>query len=832
MGMSEKERAGKERQGFSRRSFVKGAAAVAAAGAAAGSVWACAPKAPSEDEEAVEAKTERFAGVCRGNCAGGCFLDVHVRDDKVVRTTARDLPDPDYTRICTKGITHPARIYSAERLQYPMRRVGERGAGEFERIGWDEALDEIAQKWQGYAEEFGPASMAVMYGSGNYAICSGVGLAGATDRFINVVGSSYIPLNVDAGHGRAFGIITGNTLYGTNNEPADFKNSKTLICWGANPSISQPHVMHFLMSAKERGAKYIVIDPAYNANAAKADWHIPLHSSTDGALAFGALNEVLAQGWIQEDFLRTRTEAPFLIKDDGMLLRMSDLGVEAQKGDIDPSTGEPALMDPLVVFDEATGGPVAAEDATKAALEGVSEVNGIAVKTQFALLRELASAYSPERASELCGVSADDIRELARVYAQEGPVNTYALFGSNHYKNGHYNYWSLYALSLVTGNSGSPGAAVGFSELLPLIANFVGTLYPTDQDGNPAQGRGVQFTINKIPEVLDTGLYAGEPAPLKGVYVMCANPMATMAQRERTKYWLTNIEFVVVADMNMTETATYADILLPAAHWFETTDLFTSYSSAPYILWQDKVIEPQFEAKSDFDIMKLLADKMGYGEFFDMSEEDYIALWLDSDAARAMGISFEQVKADKVARILPGETFVSFEDGVYATPSGRARFYQETVTPDYDIGQQIDETKEKVPYWEPATEADVNSPIRATYPYQVLSEHMRTRTHTQWWDVRYMDDYEPDPMVRLNPDDAATLGITEGDEVKLSNARGYVVMKATINSGLPRGMVSSPRSFQADEFIDGHFADISSNEFNQVCANQAFNDVAVTIERL
>ena len=109
---------------------------------------------------------------------------------------------------------------------------------------------------------------------------------------------------------------------------------------------------------------------------------------------------------------------------------------------------------------------------------------------------------------------------------------------------------------------------------------------------------------------------------------------------------------------------------------------------------------------------------------------------------------------------------------------------------------------------------------------------MRTHTHTQWWDCEYVKEYEPEPIVRLNPDDAAELGIVEGDVVKLSNDQGFVVMKAAINAGLPRRMVSSARSWQIDDFIDGHYASLSSREYNQVCANQAFNDVAVAIEKM
>ena len=156
--------------GFSRRSFINGAAALTSVGALAtlepqlGTLKAAANEAPRD---------QIFSGACRGNCGGGCFLDVHVRDGQVVRTTAREMPDPAYTRICCKGLTHVGRMYGPDRLLYPMKRTGERGSGEFERITWDEALDMIAEKWGALREEFGPESVMFFMGSGNYAALSG-----------------------------------------------------------------------------------------------------------------------------------------------------------------------------------------------------------------------------------------------------------------------------------------------------------------------------------------------------------------------------------------------------------------------------------------------------------------------------------------------------------------------------------------------------------------------------------------------------------------------------------------------------------------------------------
>lgn len=548
----------KRMRAMSRRKFIHGAAVLGAAGAVVG----CAPAATGALEayaqDGADQDSEQiFAGVCRGNCAGGCFLDVHVRDGQVVRTTARDFPDTSYNRICSKGIMQVGRMYSSRRLLYPMRRIADRGVGEFERITWDEALEEIASKWNGYVEQYGPASMAVQYGSGNYATCSGVGLGGAVMRFMNAVGCSYIPNNVDAAHGYTCTKICTFGLYGAQNEPADLLNSDTVICWGANPSVSQPQMMHFIFDAKERGAKYIVIDTMFNANAAKADKFIAVNPSTDGALALGIINLLFENGWIDQDFTRNHTNAACLVRaDTGKLAVMSDFGVPPVNRK-DEATGKEAPYDSYAVVEAATGEVVSIDDASEPQLTGVNQVQGVDVATVYDNLASIAAAYTVDRVEEITGVSAQDIEMLASEYAHTAKVNTLAMFGDNHYINGHYNYWPIYAASWLTDHVGSEGNACGFGETIPVTANLAGTLY-ADTKGEPLQGQGPSYIDNKVNALLDTGTYGGwhtrsdydqgvpasgnvdvtsggeKAVPLKGVYIMCSNPATNHADHEYT----------------------------------------------------------------------------------------------------------------------------------------------------------------------------------------------------------------------------------------------------------------------------------------------------------
>ena len=273
-------------RGLSRRSFIKGAAATAALGTLAG----CAPQTVGGDEEdapladtSVEIpETQHFAGICRCGCAGHCFLDVHVRDGQVVRTTAGEMADTRYNRICSKGLSHVGRIYSSKRLQYPMRRTGERGSGEFERITWDEAIAEICAKYQEYAEKDGPGSNVLHVGSGNFG---SVALK-SIEQLKAVLGMGSSNMSADLETSFAMGNTLGYGGFGTQNEQADWPNAKVFVCWMSDPCNSTPQSMHFILDAKEAGAKYVVIDPVFNANAGKADWFLGVNPSTDGALAF------------------------------------------------------------------------------------------------------------------------------------------------------------------------------------------------------------------------------------------------------------------------------------------------------------------------------------------------------------------------------------------------------------------------------------------------------------------------------------------------------------------------------------------------------------------
>lgn len=819
---------------LTRRSFITGAAALAATGAIAG----CAPKqeeieTPEGDtsQPATVPVTDHYAGVCRCGCAGHCFLDIHVRDGQVVRTSAGEMADPRYNRICSKGLSHVGRVYSSKRLQYPMRRVGERGSGEFERISWDEAIAEICQKYTEYAEKDGPASNVLHVGSGNFGSVS----AKSIEQLKAVLGMASSNMSADLETSFAMGNALGYGGFGTQNEQADWPNAKVFVCWMSDPCNSTPQSMHFILDAKANGAKYVVIDPIFNANAGKADWFMGINPCTDGALAFGALNYLLEQGWQDEEFIRSRTEAPLFVKADGSYLRMSDLGVEPQTSeDIDPMTGQPAVIDPLVCWDEATDSPAAIGEASKPSLESRTSVNDTPVQLVYDMIKARIAEYPVSRAADITGIAEDDIRELARMYAQDGPVTTYAMFGVDRYINGHYNYWPVFVLAAFTGNMCKSGAGVGWT-----YSQGNGFVNPqcgagvVDAEGNPAQGAApIDLPLLCMEEVMDTGSFAGNPCPVNSFTIFARNLMATGGDHESLVRWMSKVPFIVVADMDMTETALWADILLPVCHWFEYEDFVGGGGSTPLFMIQEKAVEPQFESKCDYDICKLIAEGMGYGQFFTETNSEYLDKLLTSDALASFGVTAQSLRETKTAREFLQDNFVSFEDA-FGTSTGLFKLYTEQPYPYYMAGQEIDFSKEVLPYWEPARYADVNAPERTSgeYPFHIFSQHMRVRTHSQWWNVGYTTEFSPEPTVQVNPADAAAAGLAEGDYATLESKNGSVDLKVVLNPGVPEKMLVSGRSFNSFEFKNGHFGALSHSELGQMTPDTAVNDVVVTFEK-
>lgn len=813
--------------GLTRRSFLKTSAAVAGTAALSG-IFGCSLGASDQATDSGLAKEEIFYGICRGNCEGACRHKITVRDNKVVKVTMAEYPNPEYNRICAKGLSHLQWIYNTERIKAPLRRVGERGSGEWEQISWNEAYDEIANKWQGIIRDYGSNSIVFSCGTGN----SGYGNR-MSNKLVALIGASNVHMSYDMafnyGSENALGIGNGWNI----NEPSYFHKTRCFIVWGANVSEAHPHYWHFILESKQAGAKMIVIDPNYTITASKADLHVPIRPATDAALYMCLTNLAIQNDVHDKEFIKKMTVGPFLVKDsDGKYLRMSDLGVEPQEGPINPSTGQPTLIDPIAVLakDEKTTGLIA--EIEDPVIEGRYVLNGNKVTTAFTLLKERCAEWTLSRTSELCGISEEVILKIHKTMIENSPVVAFQGFGPDHYLNGHYPYFAMQALLATTGNLAKDGASGGngfaWDNAFRMVTYAINTL--------PPQYRaGPTITTTMLAETIETEKINGEtPLKIKSVYFWNHNPVGNIPDRKATLAAFNKLDFIIVVDPVMTDTARYADLVLPSAHCYEQLDMFIAGS--PFATLSEKAIEPLYESKSDYDILCEIGHKMGFAEHFQMSIEEF----LKEHWSRGIGkLTWDDFLREKT---IWGPVKRNGIDTPPMTATQRFQFYRETISPNVNIGQKLTEEdikKERLPYFEPPNEAwpetvggFTKNPLADTYPLIYTSERSKLKTHSMFGFNPWLLEIIPEPIIKISTKDAQARGIETGDYVRVFNDRGYVVVKGVVNDGIRPGMVVIPKGWQEGQFKEGHYNDLTSRINHKVCLNNNYFDALCQVEKV
>lgn len=810
---------------LSRRTFLKGSAATAAFTGIAMSnpgekiLYALAENNPEEAAKAVG--EELFNGVCRPNCGGACRMNVHVRDGRVVKTSMKPMPDPRYNRICLRGLSNVQRINNPKRIKYPMKRVGERGEDKWKRISWDEAIKTIVDNMNRISDKYGKQANSFISCSGSYATLSSP-FSGTLTRLKNVMEATFISISLDTAYFSGMGRVIGGTLFVQGNEPADYANAKNVIVWAASITEAQIHNWHFIADAMDKGAKLIVIDPFYSPTAAKSDEWLSVRPGSDPALALAMMNVIIKEDLTDKDFMRDHTVAPFLVRADNKLfLRQSDLtGQEVAEG----------AEDQYLVWDNDSNQVLPVDQATDPAFEGTFEVNGVSVTTSFTLLKEAVDLFPPEEAAKITDIKPEVIRKLARMYA-DGPTTIVPGFGTDRYDNGQLHGHALAALASITGNIGKSGASAG----LFIPYNPFTTIFNFLEFAMPDMKMGPTISVIKLGEIMKTGKFMDKPFPIKSLFVHVGNPVNTMAQQRE---WLDNIipkmEFIAIADMEMNDTARYADIVLPVAHWFEQEDMIFT-GNTTQLQWQDKAVEKAFESKTDSEIARLLAPGLGVDEYFKESDEEFLRLLLDSDACRALGITFDRLKKEKALRAMPGspeDPFIYGKGGNFPTPSGRAEFYVEDPQPYVNFGQEFDPEGERLPTFRPPIEAWPENPLYEKYPLVTITTRERWRVHSQWAKTPWLRELDPEPTVKINPIDAKERGIKNGDIVEVYNDRGHVILKAVLSEAIRPGMLNVARGWEMDQHIAGSCQELTAYHFNPVTVNQSYYDVLAEVRKV
>jgi anaerobic dimethyl sulfoxide reductase subunit A len=818
---------------LTRRTFLKGCAAAAGAAAAADALGEDPFLGSLRPAEAAQAPVvEQLVRTGHSNnCDGACGHLVHVADGKVrlieggayepTTIDGRQMPFDYPARVCLRGVSQQENLYSANRVRYPYKRVGERGSGKWERISWDEAATLVADNFKKVQDQYGKDAVWIAPYTGSLSILEGV--VGVGFRLASVIGAcagdfegdnegdsstpcgwNYVLADPAATAG---GIFDGH-------ESTDFLYSKVIVLAGNNVAETSIPDWRVICDARARGAVVVSIDPRFTSTSAGSDVWLPIRPGTDTALIDGVINYIIQNKAYDETYLKKYTVAPFLV-DTGTKnwLRSGAVGLSG--------------TDDYVVVD-ADGKMKRASDAKDPQLTpSVGVAAGKQWATAFHLLADAMSKYTPDYVAQITDLSPAQITALSRLWAENHPVGVRAGFALSHWYRGDLTMQALLTLQALTGNIGEHGGGV---------TTFAGGLTTTafDLPGWWAPEGTTMFSVLEPMQFYDAVLN-GKPHPVKAAWFMVDNFAQQMSDRNKTIEALKALDFLVVSDYVLSATADLADVVLPSCTYLEKTDLLSSNSF--YLQYMPKIVAPLWESKSDLDQVRLVAEKMGVGQYFDKSADDYLKQILhvgDPNAdGNVNGLTWEQVTSASYHLSTPTVPYVPFDTKQFPTKSGKVEFYVEMLVP---FGQELCDYKEQI-------EATPSHPLFKKYPLMFLSTHTRFRTHSQYCDLAWMNEVTSDGegFLEINPADAKSRGITDGRVARVFNDRGEMKVKAKLTEAIKPGVVNCYQggwdTIKVKQYVEGHPNNLTHQIANPAQAlipnfqsNAAYYDCLVQVE--
>jgi len=669
---------------------------------------------------------------CSHDCGGRCVLKTHVKDGVITRIET-DSEDEPQLRACVRGRAYRQRVYGADRIQYPMKRVGERGEGKFQRISWDEALDAVSKELLRVKKNYGPGAIFFF------------GLSGSTTplhgqrrpmfRLFNMFGGCSLWWGAPSFEASTFAskMTLGTTQ--TGNTRDDVINSKLIILWGHNPAntVWTTNASFYLAKAKEAGIKIVSVDPRYTDSAITyAQQWIPIRPGTDAAMLIAMAYVMITENLHKKDFLDKYTVGFDKFQD-------YVLGT----GDGQPKT--------------------------------------------------------PQWAEAITDVPAATIIGLAREYATKHPACLIAGFGPGRSANGEQFHHAAITLAAMTGNIGIHGGNAAGIEGTPY--GVLGKRLATGEnlavkdprvmkEGLNAYSRidktGVRVHSSKVADAILQGTKGGYPADIRLLYVAASNLVTQFPNTKKILEALKKVESIIVHEQFMTNTAKYADILLPVNTFMEKFDIGEPWMSGPWLIYLDKAVESLYESKSDLQIARELAPRLGIANY-DEGKDDVAFLkdfWQNTPGVP----DFDTFRKKGVFKYKMAEPYVSFKEQIadpkshpFATPSGKIEIYSQQM--DRMNNPLLPPIPKYVEMWE-----GHNDPLAKKYPLQLISGHYKARDHSTFANTPWLAELETQ-SVWMNPADAQPRGIKNGDLVKIFNDRGTIKIPVKVTNRLRPGVV-------------------------------------------
>jgi DmsA/YnfE family anaerobic dimethyl sulfoxide reductase A subunit len=732
------------------------------------------------------------------NCGGRCLLVAHVRDGRIVRLDTDDRPgdtpaDPQL-RACTRGRAYLKRQYHPDRLTHPLKRVGPRGAGQWARIPWDEALDLVAGEMRRVRDAYGSGALFVPYGTGSYSQLNGSQVA---RRLMNLSGGC---LGIWNSYSWAAINVATPTVYGTletGNQRQDWLNAKYVLMWGWNPAEMRDGTNSdwFIKLARERGARTVCIDPRMSLSAVSlADEWIPIRPGTDTAMMTAMAYVMITEGLHDAEFVRTHC-----------------VGFDTSQ------------MPPGCEGEESY------RDYVLGSRDGVPK--------------------TPEWAERITAVPQETITRIAREYATTKPAVLYQGYGMQRRAYGEQVVRAGCVLAAVTGNVGTPGGwASGLANqpdggcawyVFPVGENPVKASIPVflwSEAVLHGKGMGPEHGVIGAPRL---------ESDIKLIYAVATNCLVNQhANINRSVEILrdeSKVEFLVVQDQFLTSTAQFADLVLPACTQFETWGVEDGWKYGEEVLLMPKLVEPPGEARSDYRICADIAGRLGLGEAFTegRDERGWVDWCLDQYRTRFPDLptldDFETSNAGVYSRPVarPAVAFEDFrrdpERHPLSTPSGRIEIFSKALR---DLGRpdEIPAVPKYVQEWESPFGREAER-----YPLQAIGHHTLHRVHSTHDNNEWLAEAFPQRAF-LNPLDAAARDIADGDEVRVWNDRGALRVRCRVTPRILPGVVDVPEGawWAPDaEGVDrgGNINVLTSERWTPLAFGTAQHTAMVQVER-
>lgn len=721
------------------------------------------------------------AGFCT-LCKSRCGASYTVENGRLTGVRP-DNSHPTGKSMCPKGRSAPEIVHSSRRLTQPLRRTRPKGdpAPGWEPIGWDVALDLIAERLTAIAAADGPEAVAFAL-----ATPSGTGVADGMEwieRFVHGFGSANTIFSTeicnwhkDVAHGFTFGTALPTPEYG---------KTDLAVLWGFNPAKTWLAQSTELAEARARGARLAVIDPRRSTSALGADHWLRVRPGTDAALALGLAGRLIDTGGFDEEFVRAWTNAPLLVRaDTGRFLRAEELWPDA--------TG-------FVVWDEVEGAPAPYDTAFPAtaperfALYGTYRISApigdLSCTPAFDHYARACREWPLERVARETWIEPERIAALADAIAQADSVSYYGWTGIGQHANAAQTERAIATLFALTGSFDAPGGNV----VLPrhpvnAVSNRAAQLSPEQRAktlglaqrplGPPAQGWVT--TRDLCRSVLD-----GEPYRTRALVGFGSNIVLSQPDSARTARALSELDFQVHVDLFENPTARYADILLPANSPWEREALRggfeVDHAAQERIQLRPRMVDPVGESRSDTEIVFGLATRMGIGELF--FDGDIEAGW--NHQLRPLGVSVAELREKQSGVRIPlPRDYRKYRTAGFATPTRRVEFYSEKLA---------------AHGYSPVPEHAAPETPDDAFPLVLTCAKNGYFCHSQHRQINSLRRRSPDPRVDLGTEAAAERGIADGDWVVLSTRLGSVHMRARIDGSLhPRVAVAEYGWWQAD----------------------------------